>query len=293
MKKKPEVLPRIGMRNRREIRKWLLFLLGTVIAVMYLFPIYWMVISSFKSNAELFSMSPSLIPRTWSLEGYEKMFGVKFVGQTLQRSLLNSLIISVFTCLISSFISVFMSYGLVRFHFPSNRLLLLLFLIAQMMPTVLFLGPLYFMFKKMGIIGTLIAPSIYVTLHALPFSVLMLRPYFLNVPKDIEDAAVIDGCNKFTAFTHIMLPLVYPGILVIAVLSFLWGWGDMVGAITFSNTAGIMPLSLNMYRAIADDTTDWSMLMSFATVLVLPTIVMFLALQKHIVKGLTSGAVKG
>lgn len=285
--------PRISMAQRKKMKKWLLFLLATMIAVFYLFPIYWMIISSFKSNTEIFSMTPSFLPRQWSFEGYKKMFGIKFVGQSLQRSIWNSLIISLLTCLISVFVAVFMSYGLVRFSYVSNKILLLIFLIAQMMPTVLFLSPLYMMFKEMGLIGTLLAPAIYVTLRAVPFSVLMLRPYFLNVPKDIEDAAVIDGCSKFSAFFHVMIPMVYPGILVVAVLSFLWGWGDMVGAMTFSNTAGNMPLSLNMYRAIADDTTDWSMLMAFATILVVPTIALFLALQKHIIKGLTSGAVKG
>lgn len=279
--------------SKRRRKKVLMFLIATAAVVIFIFPIYWMVICSFKTEGEIFATTPTFIPKNWSLQGYAKMFGTKFTGQSISKSFVNSIVISVITSVITTLLATLSSYGLARFQYKVNKLLLLIFLIAQMMPTVLFLAPLYMMFKKIGIIGTLAAPAIFVTLHAVPFSVLMLRPYFLNVPRDLEDSAVIDGCNKFSAFFRIMLPMVYPGVIVIAVLSFLWGWGDMVGALTFCNTGGKQPLSLNMYRALANDSTDWAMLMAFATVIVMPAIVLFLALQRYIISGLTAGAVKG
>ncbi len=284
---------RLSMAERHRRKKIILFILATLVVLFFIFPIYWMIISSFKTEGEIFSTIPTFFPKKLSLNGYEKMFGTKFTGQTIYDSFRNSFVISIIASLITTVLGTMSSYSLARFNVKLNKAILLVFLIAQMMPTVLFLAPLYMMFKKLGIVGTLWAPAIFVTLHGVPFSVMMLRPYFLNIPRDLEDSAVIDGCNKFTAFFRIMVPMIYPGIIVIAVLSFLWGWGDMVGALTFCNTAGNQPLSLNMYRALANDTTDWSMLMAFATVLVMPAVVLFLSLQKFIISGLTSGAVKG
>lgn len=284
---------RLTMEQRHKRNKIIYFVLATVVTLAFIFPIYWMIISSFKTEGEIFAAVPTFFPKKLSVTGYEKMFGTKFTGQTIYDSFRNSFVISIIASLITTVLGTMSSYSLARFNVRLNKAILLVFLIAQMMPTVLFLAPLYMMFKKIGIIGHLTAPAIFVTLHGVPFSVMMLRPYFLNIPRDLEDSAVIDGCNKFTAFFRIMIPMIYPGIIVIAVLSFLWGWGDMVGALTFCNSAGSQPLSLNMYRALANDTTDWTMLMAFATVLVMPAVVLFLSLQRFIISGLTAGAVKG
>ena len=280
------------MMSKRS-RTTIYFIIATICTILLAFPIYWMIISSFKSQAEIFSINVSFWPREFSLGGYEKMFGTKFSDQSVVGSLMNSIYISIITAVITTVLATLSSYGLARFSYKINKTLLLIYLVAQMMPTVLFLAPMYLMFKEMGLLGTYLAPAIFVTLHAIPFSVLMLRPYFLNVPGELEDSAVIDGCNKFTAFLRIMLPMVYPGVVVIAILSFLWGWGDLVGALTFSATGGMQPLSLNMYRAQSAEQTDWQMLMAFSTVIVVPATILFLALQKFIISGLTAGAVKG
>ena len=280
-------------RKKRTRQKWIYFTVATICVIILVFPIYWMVISSFKTDGELFAVVPTFFPKRVTLHGYMKMFGTKFSGQSITRSFFNSFWISTITAAITTVLATLSAYGLARFNFKLNKPLLLIFLVAQMMPTVLFLAPLYLSFKRIGIIGTYLPPAIFVTLHSVPFSVLMLRPYFLNVPGELEDSAVIDGCNKMGTFFRIVLPMTYPGVVVVAILSFLWGWGDMVGAMTFCSTGNMQPLSLNMYRAMANDSTDWAMLMAFATIIVLPAVVLFLSLQKFIISGLTAGAVKG
>ena len=280
------------MMSKRS-RMILYFVIATLCTVFLAFPIYWMIMCSFKSQSEIFALKPTFWPHHFDLGGYQKMFGTKFTDQSVGQSLMNSVYIALITAVITTVLATLASYGLARFNYRINKPLLLVYLVAQMLPTVLFLAPLYLMFKKIGLLGTFLAPSIFVTLHSLPFSVLMLRPYFLNIPGELEDSAVIDGCNKFGAFLRIMLPMVYPGVVVIAILSFLWGWGDLVGALTFCATGGMQPLSLNMYRAQSAESTDWQMLMAFSTVIVVPATILFLALQKFIISGLTAGAVKG
>ncbi|MCI8416260.1 MAG: carbohydrate ABC transporter permease [Lachnospiraceae bacterium] len=281
------------MHKKKKRQQVVYFLAASLCVIILIFPIYWMVISSFKTDGELFAVVPTFFPKKLTVQGYVKMFGTKFSGQSIVKSFFNSFYISIITAVITTVLATLSAYGLARFNFKINKALLLIFLIAQMMPTVLFLAPLYLTFKKVGIMGTYFPPAIFVTLHSVPFSVMMLRPYFLGVPKELEDSAVIDGCNKFSSFIRIMLPMIYPGVVVVAVLSFLWGWGDMVGAMTFCSTGNMQPLSLNMYRAMANDSTDWAMLMAFATIIVVPAVVLFLSLQKFIISGLTAGAVKG
>jgi multiple sugar transport system permease protein len=270
------------------------FIMATMFSLILIFPIYWMLISSFKGEAEIFALKPTFFPKRPTVEGYIKMFTETGSGVPFTATLWNSIAISLITTLITTVLSVPAAYALARFDYKFvNKTVLFMFLISQMLPQVLFLAPLFIIFKGFNLQGTYFSPSIYVTLHSLPFSVLILRPYFLNIPKELEDSATIDGCNKFSCFIRIMLPLAYPIVIVVVALSFLWGWGDLMGSLTFINKPYMQPLTMNMFRAMAVDTTDWTMLMAFSAVIVVPATFVFLLLQRFIIGGLTAGAVKG
>lgn len=270
------------------------FVLATFFTLILIFPIYWMIISSFKGQAEMFALKPTFWPKEFVLDGYIKMFTQTGSGVPVTTSVKNSLFISLITTVITTVLAVPAAYGLARFDYKIiNKLILFMFLVAQMLPQVLFLAPLYIILKRFHILGYYFAPSIFVTLHSLPFALLMLRPYFLSVPKELENSAIIDGCNKFTAFTRIMLPLTYPSIVVVVALSFLWGWGDLMGSLTFISQAQYQPLTQSMYLAISAETINWTVLMAFSTFIVVPAIIVFLSLQKFIIGGLTAGSVKG
>ena len=162
-----------------------------------------------------------------------------------------------------------------------------------MMPTVLFLSPLFMTFKKIGVLNTLLAPVIYTSLNSIPFCIITMRPYFLDIPKELEDAAIIDGCGRFRTFTRVMVPISYPGIVVSAAFTFLWGWGDLMGALTFIQNDSLHPLTVNMYKAIGEYGIEWNSLMAFAVILTIPVLLIFLFLQKYLISGITAGAVKG
>jgi len=263
-----------------------------LILVVFLFPVYWMIITSLKTQPEIFAPTPTFFPKEITLEGYADQLFNRTTSPIIYN-IRNSFFIAVLSTAIAASLAVFSAYGLARFNFKVNKFILLAFLITQMMPAVVFLPPLFIIFKNIWLIDTLLAPVIFTCLHSIPFCVLTLRPYFLGVPKELEDSSVIDGCNKFTCFLYIMVPISYPGIIVASAFTFLWGWGDLMGALTFIRSNTLFPLTVNMYRAIGEYGIEWNSLMAFAVIITIPVIVMFITIQKYLVSGLTSGAVKG
>nr|WP_294668586.1 carbohydrate ABC transporter permease [uncultured Blautia sp.] len=276
-------------RNRRN--KAIMTVGGIAVVAFFLFPIYWMIITSFKSNAEIFSTVPTFYPHKFSLDGYIRQFA--YAAVPLWVNLRNSLIIAFGSTVLSAGLATFSAYGLARYKLKLNKFIIFCFLISEMLPTVLFLSPLFIVFNKIGIMNTLLAPIIFTCLHGIPFCVITLRPYFLGIPKELEEAAIIDGCNRFTTFFRIMVPIIYPGIIVAAAFTFLWGWGDLMGALTFVSNDMLQPLTVNMYKSIGEFGVEWSSLMAFAVLITIPVLLMFIFLQKYLVEGTTAGAVKG
>lgn len=262
------------------------------ILIIFLFPIYWMAITSFKSSAEIFAKVPTFFPKEPTLNGYTAQLFDRTTF-SIWINFRNSFAIAGLTTLISTTLATFSAYGLARFHLKLNKVIMFAFLMTQMLPIILFLSPLFITFKKFSLLNTLWAPVVFTCLHSIPFCVITLRPYFLAIPRELEDAAIIDGCNKFTSFLRVMIPITYPGIIVAAAFSFIWGWGDLMGSLTFIRVDTLYPLTVNMYRAIGEYGIQWDSLMAFAVIITLPVLLIFILLQKYLVTGLTSGAVKG
>jgi multiple sugar transport system permease protein len=277
--------------NRARLSSYSLNVGTILILIVFLFPIYWMFVSSFKTSSEIFAKVPTFYPHLPTLEGYKQQIFLSTVP--LWRPFVNSSIIAAGTMVVSTVFSIFSAYGLARFNLRVNRYVLLAFLVTQMLPAVLFLAPLFMVYKALRVLNTLICPVIFVCLHGIPFCVLVLRPYFLGIPKELEDAATIDGCNQFSAFLRIMLPISYPGVIVAATFTFLWGWGDLMGALTFLQKDVLQPLTVNMYTAISQYGIEWNGLMAFAVIITVPVLIIFIALQRFLVSGLSSGAIKG
>jgi ABC transporter, permease protein len=160
------------------------------------------------------------------------------------------------------------------------------------MPATLLLTPMFILFKFIGINNTFLAPIIANCTIAIPFSVMMLRPYFLSLPKDIEEAAIIDGCNTWTAFLKIMLPLSFPGIIMSSIFSFLFAWGDLIFSLTFLSDGTMRPITVGIYNFVGKYGIQWNKIMAFGVVVMIPVILIFVFLQKYIIGGLTQGAVK-
>jgi multiple sugar transport system permease protein len=264
--------------------------IGVIVCLVFLFPLIWLVSCSLKTEAEIFKIPPTFLPSQFYIKPYiDQLTG----PYNMFRSFANSCIISLSAMGISLILSTTAAYGLARFQFFGKKVLILSFLITQMLPATLILTPLFIIFNKLNLYNTFGGPIIADATIGIPFSVLMLRTYFLTIPKELDDSARVDGCNALTAFYKIMLPIAYPGVIVIAIFSFLFAWGDLIYANTFMNQQALMPLTAGIYNFMGQYGVSWNHIMAFGVVTILPVVVLFIFMQKYIVSGLTSGSVKG
>lgn len=278
------------MNKADKKRNILLNTISVIIAIIMLFPVYWLIISSFKPNAEIFAKVPTFLPQQFTFEAYVAQVAG---GSTIGRAFLNSSIIALSTMILSCALAIPGAYGLARFKMKGSKLFIMLFLVTQMLPATLTLTPMFLVYNKIGLIDTYLAPILSDMTIGIPFVILILRTYFLSLPKELEDSAKIDGCNAFTAFIRIMLPISYPGIIMCAVFSFLYSWGDLAYSLTFVSSENMRSLTAGIYNFIGKYGIQWNCIMAYGTVITIPVLIIFIFLQKYIVSGLTNGAVKG
>ena len=259
-----------------------------LIAIVFLFPIYWLVVTSLKTDVEIMGKTLTYFPKLISFDAWKEQFQDK----AFLISLRNSVIIASLAMTISLTIGIPASYAMGRFNIPGKKLILLTFLITQMMPSSLLLTPLYLIFAKTNLLNTFFAPAMAVASGSIPFIIITLRPYFMNLSKTLDDAARIDGCNAFTSFLFIMLPTVKTGVITVLTISFLQGWNDLVYSMTFNTSSYMRPLTANIYKFMDKYGMRWNCIMAYGLVLVIPVVLAFIFLQKYIVGGMTAGSVK-
>lgn len=279
----------IRMFKSKEGRKELInSIIAILIALIFLFPIYWLVQISFKSDSETFGKILTYFPHEFTIDPWL----VNLTDQTFLLSLRNSFINGFLTMAIALILGVPAAYGMGRFKVRGSHVFLLTFLVAQMLPASLTLTPMYLIFNKLHILGTHFTAPIAIAAASIPFAVVTLRPYFKSVPKALDEAARLDGCGALKSFLYVMIPAVKTGIITIVVISFLNGWNDLVYSMTFNVNAEMRPLTANIYKFQNAYGTKWNCIMAYGTILVIPVVLLFIFLQKYIVGGLVAGAVK-
>lgn len=275
---------------KKESRSKLIsFLVGGIVFLVFIFPLYWMIVTALKTQVEIFSIPTPLWPENLTFEAFAKQLSAS--GDTL-RGFKNSLIISCGATAIATVLAIPAAYGLARFRFGARKGLVLFFLITQMLPSTLVLTSLYIMFSKMRLLNTYWAPILADATLGIPFSIIILRTYFVSNPKELDEAAKIDGCGHVSAFTKIMLPIAKPGIVVAAVFSFVYAWGDLIYGITFITNPNMRPITSSIYNYVQQYQTLWNSTMAFGIIAISPVVLIFIFMQKYIVSGLTNGAVK-
>lgn len=264
-------------------------LIGILIMIVFLFPVYWMVKTSVTPVTELYHNPPHILPVAATFESYINNF---VRNQDMIGYIGNSFIIAAGTMILSLLLSVPAAYALARLSIKGKALIMISVLSIQMLPGIMMAMPLYIMFSKVQLIDNFAGLIFADLIHSLPFAIITLRPFFLALPGGLEEAAKIDGCNKFTSFTKIILPLVKPGLMTVGAFCFLFGWGDFIFALTLTSSNEVRPLTLGLYRFIGQYGTEWNNLMAVATLAALPIIIIFVSMQKYVVGGVTAGAMK-
>jgi multiple sugar transport system permease protein len=264
-------------------------LVGILIVIVFLFPVFWMVSTSLKSPAAIFATPPTLIPTPLVLDAYRDAVAG---DPAVVRAIGTSLVISVGTMLLTLVLAAPAAYGLARLRLPGGALVLLLLLITQLLPSIVIAGPLFVLFTRLHLVNSYQALILADTTLTLPFAVIVLRPFFLSVPRDLEAAALVDGATRWGSFFRITLPLVRAGLVTVAAFSFLFAWGEFVFALSLTTSEDFQPVTVALNRLIGQYGTQWNSLMAISTTVALPIIAVFAGLQRFIVGGLTTGAIR-
>lgn len=268
-----------------------LCIFSVLILIVLLFPLYWTLVTSLKTEQEIFQIPPTFWPTVLNLDSY--LAQLEHGDFNMFRSFANSLVISLGATVISVVLAVPASYGIAKYRFRLRKGVLLAFLITQMLPVSVLLTPMFLMFRNMGLYNTWFAAILADATIGIPFSVLILKNYFASIPGEMEEAAYIDGCNRFTSFVRVLIPIAKPGIVVCAIFSFLYAWGDLAYSMTFILDQTNRPITAGIYNFMGQYGTKWSYLTAYAIVTIIPVALIFIFMQKYIISGMTNGAVKG
>ena len=262
-----------------------------IILVFLLFPILWVLITTFKTNMEAYAFPPSFIPRNPTIQAYINLF-TKNTAFFVYYA--NNFIISAMVTLFTVILALLAGYSLSRFRFPWSKWFVAGLLMSQMFPVISRMISLYDLLRKAGLLNTRMGLSLALTASILPFTAILMASFFDSVPREIEEAAFVDGAGRMQVLIQVVIPLVRPGILAVGIYSFLMAWDDYLHGVTLIQNDALRTLSTGIaLRYLGDTSTDWSLVNTISIVGMLPMIVLFFFFQKHMIKGLVAGALKG
>mgnify|MGYP003776832161 CR=1 FL=1 len=250
------------------------------------YPLLWMVMSSFKSTEEIFTNSWSL-PETWLVENY-----VAAWESGISSYFLNSVIVTGLSCILTVFVSALGAYGLSRFEFKGKTFILVICLGGLMLSPQVSLIPLYNIIQKLGLYNTHWALILPYVAYRIPLTILLIRAYFLSIPKELEEAARLDGCTSIGILFRIFIPMSVPILLTTTILTAYYTWNEFMFAIIFIDDDSLrtIPAGLMQFRDALQ--TDWGVLLAGLTISAAPIVILFLFMQKYFIRGIASGSVK-
>jgi N,N'-diacetylchitobiose transport system permease protein len=286
---------RVGVVSKRYARRryatWAWNSLAMVLAVLFGFPIYWMLITAFKTSSDINSLTPQFWPTHPSLRGFREVLG----DPIFRADLGNSVVITLAAVVISIVIGFFGALAIARFRFLGRRIFIFVVLVVQMIPLLALTIPMSLLLDRLQLKNTLTGVIIAYLMFSMPYTVWTLRTFIANIPKELDEAAMVDGCSRWQTFYKVILPLVSPGLIATGVYGWILAWNEFVLANTLlvDNDKQTSMIYLLIFQSSSTHGADWAGLMSAATLISLPVVVLFVVFQSRISAGLTAGAVKG
>lgn len=275
------------MRRSRTRASFGAHVVAAVLVLGTVLPFLWMLVSSFKTPAELNGVDKRLLPSALFLGNYASLLDTNFV--TYFR---NSVVVAAATTTVALLLAILAGYGFARFTFVGNRGMLLIVVAAQMFPAVMLATPLFVTVKTLGLLDSLTGLVVVYVSFALPFCIWLMRNYFLAVPVETEEAALIDGCTRFRALWRVVLPPALPGVMAAAVFTIIQVWEEFLYANTFIDTDAKRTLSVGLNSLIGEFTTDWGRLLAAGVLVMIPVLLVFGYLQRYVTQ-IAGGGVKG
>lgn len=272
----------------RRIGRALFWFLLLLYGIVTLYPFVWLVTSAFKTNEDFYNR-PFGLPEVWKWEN----FTVAWESSNLGNAFNNSMIVSIGSLALTLFISALASFVLARFAFRWKGIMLAFFVIGMLIPIHSTLVPLFILMKQMFLLNTYWALILPYTAFALPTAIFILTAYLTSIPRDIEEAAFMDGTGLWGLFFRIMLPMSLPALSTVTILSFLHAWNDFSFALVFINKTELKTLPLAIANFADGYQTDYGLTLAAMTLSIIPTVLLYLLFQEQMMKGMTAGAVKG
>jgi multiple sugar transport system permease protein len=271
-----------------DLRRVLLILLVTGTVLVLMFPIIWMVFASIRPTAETLASPPVWWPRDVTLDAYRRLFA----DPEEIRYFVNSYVISLSTAALTLLLGAPAAYGFSRFRIKGATVILLAILGLQMMPNVSFILPFFTLARLVGVYNTYAGLVIANSAFTLPVAIWLLKGFFDSIPKDLEEAGMVDGCTRAKALWLIVIPLALPGLVSTAVFAFLFAWNEFLFAVVLTSGDSVAPLTIRMSQFFTQYGREWDGIMALNVIASLPLIVVFVIMQRWVVSGLTGGALK-
>jgi N,N'-diacetylchitobiose transport system permease protein len=293
------LLPRASTRTRRraarKARTLSLNAIAVLVALLTVFPIFWMVSTAFKPSQEIYSLTPHLLPAHPTLGNFDAVMSGQASGiGSVWLFFRNSLAVTVATVVLSSLVSLLASVAVARFRFRLRASYLIMLLIVQMIPAQALVIALFLDFNRIGLLQSLPGLVLVYSAQALPVSIWMLRNFVATVPRELEEAAAVDGAGPVRVFWRILFPLVAPGLIATSIFSFITAYNEFIVALTFLGQAhGTYTLPIYVTYFFDRGGAEWGPIMAASTLYTIPVVVFFLLVQRRMTAGLVAGAVKG
>ncbi len=274
------------MRRLGSALRWAALAVAVLVA---LFPFYWMLNTALKPPAEVMQSPPVFFSPHWSLAG----FATVLEQRPVLRWFGNSVIVALGSTAIATTLAVLASYGLTRFHLRFSGAVMVALLFAKMLPETLLVIPYFQMMSDLGLIDTHLALILVYSSYSVPFAVWMLVGFFRAIPREIDEAAMMDGASRLTALRLVILPMARPGLVAAGLFTFLMAWNAYVWALVLTTDASHYVLSVGVATMIGEYRVQWNELMAAALLATAPVLGLYALLDRHLASGLTAGAVKG
>jgi multiple sugar transport system permease protein len=276
------------MRRERIFWTTMTYVMLAILLVIALFPVYWIVITSLKTNAEIYQLVPNMWPEDPTTAGYQALFEDTDFFLWLR----NSAVVSVIVATVSVFFAGIAAYGLARFHFTGSNMIGSLILVAYLLPPAILFIPIYIVITRLGISSSILGLILVYPTITTPYATWVLTAYFRGLPPDFEEAAMIDGCSRFQILLRIVLPLASPGVIATLIFAFTLCWSEYLYALVITDSASTtVPVGLS--GLIIADIFRWNEIMAGAVITSVPVVLLYTLASRYIVTGLTLGGTKG
>jgi raffinose/stachyose/melibiose transport system permease protein len=265
-----------------------MWIFGCLVASVIVLPLAYAVLDGFKDNGQLVG-NPALLPSTWILSNYAELIG----SPVFWREVFNSVVIAAITVFLTVTCAALAAFVLARLVFPGREAIYTLFTVGLLFPSAVAILPLFVLLRQMGLLGNPLGVALPQAAFGLPLTIIILRPFFRSIPRELEEAAKMDGCGTFGFFWRILLPLSRPALATVSVLAIVTSWNAFFLPLLVFNGTDQWTLPLGVMNFSNDHTSDWARILAFTTLSMVPAVLFYAVAERQIISGLTAGSVKG